>query len=200
MSLISRDERHLTPLRYIECSRSSPYPILRHLPADIQEAQKATIRRLLKPTVIRYLGVPHECVFRLQKELFPSARIIRCLYDPFAQNLSSVFGSTSTKVGETAFQLFHRMVPYTERMYYDDPPRPRSGIKVIEYQKKGFEWRDLNALPDRQIQSTVQIKASGGFRVYRENWERYDGQAQPLQYLLTNKYLVRPMREEDGQD
>lgn len=190
MSLSLDDERFLIPSRYIECNRGSLYPILRHLPADIQETQKANIRRLLKPTVIRYLGVPHECVFRLQKELFPSVRIIRCLYDPFSQNLSSVFSSTSTKPGETAFQLFHRMVPYTPMTYYDDPPRPRGGIKVIEYQKRGFEWRDLDKMPERQIQSVVQIRAEPGLRVYRENWERYDSQAQSMQYLLTNKYLV----------
>lgn len=177
--------------RYVECNRGSPYPILRHLAVDVQLAQKNDIQRALKPTVIRYMGIPHECVFRLQKELFPSARIIRCLYDPFSQDLSSVFGSTSTKVGETAFGLFQRMVPYDGPFYYDDPPRPKTGIKVIEYQKKGFESRDLNLLPDRQIQSSIRIKASGGIKVYREHWERYDKQADSLQYLVANRYLVR---------
>jgi hypothetical protein len=137
------------------------------------------------------MGIPHECVFRLQKELFPSARIIRCLYDPSSQDLSSMFGSTSTKVGETAFGLFQRMVPYGGPVYYDDPPRESSGIRVIEYQKKGFEFRDLNLLPGRQIQSSIQIKASGGLKVYREHYERYDKSGESMQYLVANRYLVR---------
>lgn len=158
--------------RFIECDRNSSYPIPRDLSVVEQDVRKAIIKSALKPTVIRYMGAPHECAFRLQQELFPTATVMRFIDDPFAQNLASVFPSKSIKAGENSLDLFSRMVPPIRDTHLS--PATSSTVRAIEYLKKGFEFRDLNSLPDRQIQSTLRVRTNDGLNFYREYWEKYE--------------------------
>lgn len=135
------------------------------------------------------MGAPHECAFRLQQELFPFTTVMRFIYDPFERNLVTVFPSKNTKGGETATDLMLRLVPVSP--YGRHVPSSVPHIRVIEYLKKGFEFRDLDSLPERQIQSSVRIKAQDGFRFYREAFERYTPNDGALQRLLTPFYIVR---------
>lgn len=132
------------------------------------------------------MGRPHECAFRLQQELFPSVTVMRFIHDPLARDLASVFPSKSTKAGESALELYSRMVP----VIYGRGTAISPSIIVIEALKKGFEFRDLQNLPDRQIQSSVRVKANDGLRYYRESFERFDTEHTSMQSSLS-KYIVR---------
>jgi hypothetical protein len=177
--------------RFIECDRNSSYPIPRDLSPVEQDIRKAIIKSALKPSVIRYMGNPHECAFRLQQELFPTATVMRFIDDPFAQNLASVFPSKSTKAGENSNDLFLRMVPPIRSAHHGHLPATASTVRAIEYLKKGFEFRDLNSLPHRQIQSTIRVRTNDGLNYYRESCETYDVENGAMQSLLASKFLVR---------
>lgn len=117
---------------------------------------------------------------------FPSVTVMRFIHDPLARDLASVFTYKSTKGGESALELYSRMVP----VIYGRGTATLSSIRVIEALKKGFEFRDLQNLPDRQIQSSVRIKANDGLRYYRESFERFDTEHASMQSSLS-KYIVR---------
>jgi hypothetical protein len=190
-SLVNVRLKLILSCRFIECDRNSSYPIPRDLPAPEQDVRKAIIKSALQPSVLRYMGTPHECAFRLQQELFPTATVMRFIYDPFAQDLASVFPSKSTKAGENSLDLFLRMVSPVRPSHHGHLPATASTIRAIEYLKKGFEFRDLNSLPDRQIQSTVRVRTNDGLNYYRESFERYDVENGAMQSLLASKFLVR---------
>lgn len=183
--------------RYIECHKSSPYPINRTLPSHTQAQQKEAIKKNLKPTVLLYKSEPHESAFALCTELFPTIKVIRFLPDPQSQQLDVVHASTSTKVGETVLELINRKVPYVRPpapgypdYYYGTGTAPK--IKVVEFLKKGFEYQDLSALPLRQIQSSIRVKGSGGLDCYFEDWKDYGESAEAMPYVLSKRYMVCP--------
>ncbi|KAJ9093899.1 hypothetical protein QFC21_006272 [Naganishia friedmannii] len=179
----------------------SAYPINPSLSAEKKKEQLDLIKNQLKPSVIRFVGQPHESAFQLQSTLFPTVKVIRFLEDPLSSSLDHVF--IPGVVEEKALALINRKcskavgegcTSYCSHYY---PPATQP-LKIVEYQKKGVEYHDLKCLDDNRIQSSIEARtARDEYCIYMEDWEDYGVQQNSRsisQYM--RKHIKLPARKD----
>lgn len=153
------------------------------------------IKSKLKPTVIRFLGQPHESAIQLQTTLFPTVKVIRFIEDPLSSNLDQVFvpGYAEEKALALIKRRFSkygdgRCSDYGQSHYHYNRPAVQP-LKIVEYQKKGVEHHDLKCLDVNRIQSSVEARTwRDECFFYLEDWENYEPQQSSRNIT---QYMVR---------